>query len=499
MSYIISKNKILLKSIRIFFYTILFVLFCFGFSSYNGNKLIYFGFSIISIYSIFFAFRKKALFFETFFSVLLFLGYWFKFTMIISFTDGIFREGVGNFDYSPSNFDYGLIIASVGLLSVISFGHLREKFFFYPKKIDTILPKNNFFLQNRKKILITFIIFILAVVSVNSFFKIYQKGLLPLSDFNFFFSGTIKWLLLFGLTSISAVIIFFEINYLKKIFSLTILLSIFEVFLSSLSMISRGMIFNTSAIIYGLYKYNKKTKKILKLKNLIIYVILMFFFFYLSVLTVNYIRTNYFYVGKSVIETIKDQEIDKKKLDIDKKFLEDSKKKKFNIIDSNNEFFYLIINRWVGIDSTLVVSQNKEMLNGKLFFLALNEKAVKDEPTFYERTFFLENINSYGMNNPYENVKGNTLTGIISFLFYPGSFIFLFIGMFAICAFASLIEFIAYKASKSNLIFTCLIGQIIAFRYIHFGYLPKQSYLLFGSIILTLAILYLFLNKVMKN
>ena len=87
------------------------------------------------------------------------------------------------------------------------------------------------------------------------------------------------------------------------------------------------MIFNTSAIIYGLYKYNKKTKKILKLKNLIIYIILMFFFFYLSVLTVNYIRTNYFYVGKSVIETIKDQEIDKKKLDIDKKFLEDSKKK----------------------------------------------------------------------------------------------------------------------------------------------------------------------------
>ena len=111
------------------------------------------------------------------------------------------------------------------------------------------------------------------------------------------------------------------------------------------------------------------------------------------------------------------------------------------------------------------------------YFFALNEKAVKDEPTFYERTFFLENINSYGINNPYENVKGNTLTGIISFLFYSGSFIFLFIGMFAICAFASLIEFIAYKASKSNLIFTCLIGQVIAFRYIHFGYLPKQSYL----------------------
>ena len=66
--YILNKSK---KSIRIFFYTILFVLFCFGFSSYIGNKLIYFGFSIISIYSIFFAFRKKALFFETFLFFLL--------------------------------------------------------------------------------------------------------------------------------------------------------------------------------------------------------------------------------------------------------------------------------------------------------------------------------------------------------------------------------------------------------------------------------------------
>ena len=74
----------------------------------------------------------------------------------------------------------------------------------------------------------------------------------------------------------------------------------------------------------------------------------MIFFFYLSVLTVNFIRTNYFYVGKSVIETTKEQEIEKK-LNIDKKFLEDAKKKKFNINDSNNEIFYLIINRWVGI------------------------------------------------------------------------------------------------------------------------------------------------------
>jgi len=35
-----------------------------------------------------------------------------------------------------------------------------------------------------------------------------------------------------------------------------------------------------------------------------------------------------------------------------------------------------------------------------------------------------------------------------------------------------------------------LIGQVIAFRFIHFGYLPHQSYLLFGTILLTIMFTY---------
>ena len=499
MSHIIKENKFFLKNIRILIIVTLLILTFFGLYSYTGNKMIYLFFSIINIYLIFFSFRKKAFFFETFFSILLFLGFWFKFTMIISFTDGIFREGVGNFDYSENNFDYALLISLSGIIPLIIFGHLREFFFYYPNKIEFLEIKNRKFVNNRKNIILFFLLFIFIVTIFNGYLKIYQKGLIPLNEINFFAAGGIKWLLLFGLSTISCLLIFLEVNIFKKLFSFTIIVGIFETFLSSLSMISRGMIFNSLSIIYGIYKLSKKTGNILSLRLLIKTILVTLVLFYISVIAVNYIRSNYFYIGKSKLETIKVEDSEKKIIDKSKKFKE--KLRNFNIIESNNEFFYLAINRWVGIDSTLAVSQNKDILNFHLLFEAINERADFNAPTFYEKTFFLEDEGEYKKElkeQLYVNVKGNTLTGIIAFLFYSGSFVFLFFGMLFLSAFASIIEFICYYVSGKNLIFCSLIGQIIAFRFIHFGYLPKQSYLLFGSIFLTIFFVFIF-NKYLKK
>ena len=122
-------------------------------------------------------------------------------------------------------------------------------------------------------------------------------------------------------------------------------------------------------------------------------------------------------------------------------------------------------------------------------FAAFNEKASKENPTFYEINFDLrENQISKDI---YKNVKGNTLPGIIAFMYYSGSYYILFISIFLITIFSSVLEFIAFKLSSQNLIFSALIGQVIAFRFTHFGYLPNQTYLLFGSIFITIIFLYL--------
>ena len=139
----------------------------------------------------------------------------------------------------------------------------------------------------------------------------------------------------------------------------------------------------------------------------------------------------------------------------------------------------------------LAVAQNKNKLGMPLLHEAFNESFQKKSPTFYEKTFYLKSKNDSTINM-YENTQGNTLTGIIAFLFYSGSLLFVFITMLVLIIFANVLEFISFKASGKNLIFCSLIGQIIAFRFIHFGYLPKKNSNLFGSIFLTIFAVYVF-------
>lgn len=489
MSHIFKKKyKNYFQLFKLIILILIISLFYLGFQNFLGNKLNYISFSIISNFLIFFAFRKNALFFETFFSLFLWLGFWFKFTVIISLTDGLFREGVGLFNYSPYSFNKTLLISQIGILAFILAGYFREFFLFnYPKKIDLKFSKYNFFKFGKKKIWISFFIFFLIIGISNFYFGIYQKGMIPNIEINFFVSGSLKWLLLFGLSSISATLIFSEINYSKKFLLFSCLLIYLETFVSSFSMLSRGMIFNSLAIFFGIYKFSNKVNIPNDLTFYIRSLLFIFILFYISVSSVNYIRANFFYEGKSVefVQNKKDLKFNKEE------------KLKFNFFNKNNsEILYLLINRWVGIDGVMAVISKENLLSVNLFKEALKEKPIINKPTFYELNFELESMNS--SNQQYSNVKGNTLPGIIAFLFYFGSFYTLFIIIFIISIISSMIEYISFKLSSQNMIFSGLIGQVVAFRFIHFGYLPSQSYLLFGSILLTISLIYclnFFLNS----
>lgn len=493
MSHLFKNDlSIFFKIFKVIIIIIILALYLYGFNNYQGNKILYSIFSVVSNYLIFFAFRKKAIFFETFFSLLLWLGFWFKFTFTIAFTSGQFNEGVGIFDYSKTLFNESLIVSTIGISAFIFSGHFRELFLFnYPKKLENTSIKNNFFCIGQKKIWIMFFIFIIIVGILNFYFKIYQKGLLPIYDINFIISGTFKWLLLFGLSSISTVLIFYEYNYFKKFFLLTTFVVIFETFISSLFMLSRGMIFNSCAIIFGIYKFSNKNGTPNNLGYYIKSFFLIIVFFYISVSSVNYLRANYFYIGKSAEYSqllAKKKENKENKRKISNKTLQN-----LTSFDENYyEIFYLLINRWVGIDGVMAVVSKKDLLNVPFLISAFKELPNAYNPTFYEFTFGLKSMNiNTNENQLYENVKGNTLPGIVAFFYYSGSYLILFIIIFFICILASYIEFISFKLSSKNLIFSALIGQVIAFRFIHFGYLPQQSYLLFGTILLTIIFTYL--------
>ena len=174
------------------------------------------------------------------------------------------------------------------------------------------------------------------------------------------------------------------------------------------------------------------------------------------------------------------------------------KKKKYATSkEINSEILYLIVNRWVGIDGVMSVISKKDLLSVPFLATSFNERATKNTPTFYELTFGLEE--NKVSSQLYENVKGNTLPGLIAFSYYSGSYIILFLLIFFLSIFASYLEFMSFKLSFGNLILSSLIGQVIAFRFIHFGYLPHQTYLLFGTIVLTIIFTYILSFLLKKN
>ena len=106
----------------------------------------------------------------------------------------------------------------------------------------------------------------------------------------------------------------------------------------------------------------------------------------------------------------------------------------------------------------MAVSSKKHILGKSLFFESFKEKADENESTFYETKFNIENK----VQIIKTNFKGNTLPGILAYLYYTGSIYFLFFGMFTLCLIASLIELLAYKFSYQNMIFAGLIDRTVA-------------------------------------
>ncbi len=342
--------------------------------------------------------------------------------------------------------------------------------------------KNKIYEKFRKQLWLIFLLLAITIFSFNIFFGIYQKGIVSSFDGHVIFSNFLKWFLLLGLTSLSSWLIYNEIK-IKKISYLTYFISIFEIFLSSISMISRGMIFNSGAIYYGVYKFSKKINLNFGIKKFLIFFLFILVLFYISVISVNHIRTNFFYIGKSGLE------INQSNKNKTEKAINATKN--INISKQNSELVYLAINRWVGIDAVMAINAKKNILGYEFLKEAFKEKFNRFEPSFYEKNFNLKNDIYEKINT---NSKGNTLTGIIGFSYYTGNKFIVFLSVFVLSLIASLIEYFSFKMTNKNLVFSSLIGQIVAFRFVHFGYLPHQTYLLFSAIFLSILMIYL-LNK----
>ena len=244
------------------------------------------------------------------------------------------------------------------------------------------------------------------------------------------------------------------------------------------------MIFNSTAIFYGYYRLvelnNLKIKKIKFVK----YYCFILILFFISLLIVSKIRqSNDFPVGHQVHEYLPIIETEN---------IEEKSMKKNLIIEpvndlilEVNQILFLIAGRWVGVDSLMAV-QSIENKGFNLIYKSLNEK-------FNYSNSFYENVikGSYHTYKREPKVYTIYVPGIVGYLYYSNSLIFVFASIVLLCLVCSLIELVSYKISQNNLIFTSLIGNILAYRLAHFGYMPLNSYKILFAILINLLILYL--------
>ena len=105
----------------------------------------------------------------------LFLGFWFKYSVILALNLG-YGEGIDGLNeiITSQNFDDALVISIVGFLGFILFGHLREIYLNYPKIINT-LDFSILYNKYRYLIIIIFACLIIAIPSLNFIFKFIKE------------------------------------------------------------------------------------------------------------------------------------------------------------------------------------------------------------------------------------------------------------------------------------------------------------------------------------
>jgi len=475
MSHLLKDNIPILKCLRIFFYILLLMSITSTTYFYNGNKINIFLFGLVSSFIFLFVFSKKAYFFEIFFGGLLWLGFWYKTFIIIVFDNYHFREGAGYFDlfaYDKKIYilDNTLMVAIYGITGFLLACLVKNKFLynFYSYKE---LKKNIESFVNIKTLLIFFIIFIIIffiIVFSNFFLGIYQRGILATFKVHFLISAIYKWLLLFGFSSFVAFSFAFTFKNKLRVYFFS-LISIIETFLTSISFLSRGMIFNLFAIFIGLYKSNKIFKLNLNLKFFLIYLFSILIFFYVSVISVNYLRANIFFVKLDSEHTKQNDE--RTDISIVKQY--NTHQKAFS------EFLSLSTTRWVGIDA-LVAVESYELKSYDLFIESFKDRFNKTKYPFYERK-----IQQRTKNTTISIEYGITTPGILAFLYYTGSKFFVFILVFIISIIILTIERFIFLFFN-NLVLCSVLSQVLAYRLIHFGYMPQNTYLLLTSFLLTI-------------
>ena len=432
--------------------------------NYSGKLIVYILFTFVANSLLINGFRGRALFFDTFIGIFLWLGFWLKFSLRMALNQTAFGDAL-NFNGSPDAFDLALTVSSCGLAAILLASLVRDRFFAYPDEAPACSPSGLFLLYRRYRpqCVAVFLAMVMLVATSNAWLGIYQRGMVAQTVLPLGLNGVDKWLLLFGLASLSALIVRFEVELNRNLTLMAVVPALLESFLSNVSLLSRGMILNTAGLALGGARLLSSMKVRVGFPRVAAIVIIFAVLFASSVLTVNFLRAMSYEDAVAVSPQTTPSATTIKHMTVP-----------------------LFLDRWIGIEGVVAVSSSKE-LGWDLWREAWQERFSEGELSIYDQRFV---DTPYKANPDAAKFHFVSLPGIVAFLYFPGSLLFLFVAL-ALCGLlASVIEIATYRYGGRNWVLCSLIAQVVAYRYAHFGYVPNQTYLLFGALALNVAILF---------
>jgi uncharacterized membrane protein len=402
-------------------------------------------------------------------SALLFLGFWLKIIASQLFFGGMLFEPVGYFDYSPSSYDEVLLVSYLGASGFICAGYLMaNKLKIYG--VSNYLSNGLTLKLTNRYYLIAWILLLMVCIGaiyVNAHFGIYHRGskvndLLPA-----YIQNGIKWMLVMGFDLMALALLNIALNSKDTRLFVWIFLVLFVDFLCNISLLSRGFPVSGGAILFALFSLHIHQGRVKLYKVFALPIIAFCVFSIASVSTVNFFRS-------SIYEGITNEQ------NFKQNYANVGKNTAYGFnFPSTNRHLQFLVGRWVGLEGVAAISAHPDQ-GWPLFVRALKEVKSYDGASFYD-SIIVAKDSAYA-NISEKNYYAITLPGLIGFSYYAGSYWLVFIATFLLGSFGIFAELIFLRVTTYPLV-AAFTSFLLAYRYVSFGYTPKDSYLLAISLI----------------
>lgn len=253
-----NKNEVLLRRFKLFVILVWLVLFMGGMIGHRGSPLLYVFFSVILTIVLLSGVYRQTSYGYLFLSVFFWLGFWLKLTIHNVFQYD-YVEPIGRFDGSSAAWNEALwipTVAGIGMLAARCFYSVAAGAPVRQVTADgSTVPR--WYPASRRAIWVLALLTTGGLAVLNSIYGIQQSGLAPRTILIWPLNGLVYWLLSTGLSMIIATLLWWDIC-LKKSISWSVYAIFTEAFLSTMSLLSRGLfVFHLLPPLLALFQHKK--------------------------------------------------------------------------------------------------------------------------------------------------------------------------------------------------------------------------------------------------